>query len=235
MLLLIGPKDVRPVVNRDFSRATIVARTRLSGSAEVGSFVRAVEAFGVQHFPRGIAVRATGALVLLGRSADALVWGDTTSLWQVMLVLLVVLSCLVRSLRAGLLSLIPIVLPTVALYGIMGWAGIPLDVSTSMIAAIALGLGIDGTIRLFTALGAAARRSSGNQAQAIAEVMGSVGQTLTLTNGALAAGFLIVGLSGFQPLRHFGILTAVVLTVGSVVQRLVTPALLAAAHGRSTR
>jgi hypothetical protein len=188
--------------------------------------VRAVEAFAAEHMPRGVTARATGTLVLLNRSADVLAWGQITGLWQVIVVLLAVMSFLFLSVRMGLLSLIPNVMPIVVLFGVMGWSGISLNISTSMIAAIAIGLAIDDTIHLLSSFNGELRRT-GSEQQAIAGAMRLVGRAVTFTSVALVAGFLIVCLSSFQPVRHFGSLAAVTMAVALVVELLLTPALLA--------
>ena len=53
---------------------------------------------------------------------------------------------LLGSLRRGLLSMIPNLLPVVATLGVMGWLDIPLDVSTIMIGAIVIGIAVDDTV-----------------------------------------------------------------------------------------
>lgn len=234
LLLLLNARDVRPVVNRDYSRATIVARTRWSDSAQVPRFLQAIEAFAATRFPRGSAVRVSGAMVLLGRAADALAWGCMTSVWQAMLVLLAVTSVAWCSLRLGLSSLLSVLLPIVAFYGIMGWTGMPLDLASGMVAAIAIGIAIDETVHLVTAYATYARRH-GDHARAIAEGAGLVGRAATVTSVALATGALVVALARFQPVRAFGGLLALALALSLVATLLLTPALLAVAHGRSTR
>jgi predicted RND superfamily exporter protein len=224
ILLLVGPDDIAGVLNRDASRANIVVRTSLSGSAEVGQLVARVQQFANRRFPRGIRVRPTGILVLLSQSADALAWGQISGLWQELAVLLVLLSFMFLSLRVGVMALIPNVYPTFILFGIMGWSGITLNVSTSMIAAIAIGIAIDDTIHLLSQFDAELRKT-GSPSQAILNSMGSVGQAAFFIALALSAGFFIVCLSHFQPVRHFGLLSGVTMGVAVIVEFFVTPAL----------
>ncbi|MCK6557252.1 MMPL family transporter [Candidatus Binatia bacterium] len=224
LMLLVDPATVAAVVNRDASRANIIVRTQLSGSTEVGAFVDAVQRFADQRFPGSVRVRPTGTVVLLSQSADALAWGQVTGLWQELAVLLALLSFMFLSLRVGLLALIPNVFPTVVLFGIMGWSGISLNISTSMIAAIAIGIAIDDTIHLLSAFNGELRRT-GDQAQAVLNAMGSVGQAAFFIALALSAGFFVVCLSNFQPVRHFGLLSGVTMGIALLVEFFLTPAL----------
>jgi predicted RND superfamily exporter protein len=224
IMLLVDPADVRAVVNRDGSRANIIVRTSLSRSAEVGAFVRRVQEFAAAHFPRELSVRPTGTVVLLNQSADTLAWGQITGLWQELTVLLALLSLMFLSLRVGVLALIPNVVPTVILFGIMGWSGISLNISTSMIAAIAIGIAIDDTIHLLSTFNSELR-TTGSQEQAVINAMGSVGQAAFFIALALSAGFFIVCLSNFQPVQYFGLLSGVTMGIALVVELFLTPAL----------
>lgn len=223
LLLFADPADVRPVVNNDFSRANVIVRTRLSSSREVGEFVRAVERYARTRFRRGIEVHATGTVVLLNRSADTLARGQVAGLAQVLSVLLVLMSLLFLSVRAGLLSLVPNVVPIVVLFGVMGWTGIDLNISTSMIAVIAIGIAVDDTIHYFNEFNIEIRKT-GSQELAILNVVRSIGRPIVFTSLALAAGFLVVCLSSFQPIRQFGILASITMAVALIAELLITPA-----------
>jgi hypothetical protein len=225
ILLFADPAEIRPVANRDFSRANVIVRTRLSGSAEVGELARRVTDWAAAHLPRGVEVRPTGTLILLNRSADALAYGQVTGLAQVLLVLLILMSLFFLSLRIGLLTLVPNVVPIVVLFGFMGWWGIPLNVSTSMIAAIAIGIAVDDTIHYLSEFNSQIR-TIGNQEEAILRTAQVIGRPIIFTAIALTAGFLVVCLSSFQPVRHFGVLASVTMAVGLVTELVLTPALL---------
>jgi predicted RND superfamily exporter protein/CRP-like cAMP-binding protein len=226
LMLFVDRKDVAPVVDRPLNRSVIIARTTLSGSKEVGEFVRRVTDFARERVPKGIQVNVTGTVVLLNQSADELVWGQVTGLWQELLALLLLLSFLFLSLRVGVLALVPNVMPTIVLFGIMGWFGFSLNVSTSMIAAIAIGIAIDDTVHLLSSFNNELRRT-GSQQQAVIYAIRTAGQAAVFIAIALAAGFFIVCLSNFQPVRHFGLLSGVTMGVALAIELLFTPALLA--------
>ena len=225
LLLLLAPADVRHEVTPDQQRASITVYTRLSGSQATGALVKQLETRAASRFPADAHVHATGTVVLLNRSADALsrsqIWGDA----QVMVILLVVMSMLLRSMRLGVLSMVPNVFPIVMLLGIMGWAGIDLNICTSTIASISIGIAVDDTIHYMLGfhaeLGAGASRE-----EAILATLRSVGRPILITSVALTAGFMIACLSNFQPVRHFGILASVTMVIGVFTDLFLLPALL---------
>ncbi len=225
LLLFLDPALLRGLVNGNATRASVLVRTRLTGSVELGAFVEKVEEFAHQRFPRDVRVRATGTAVLLAKSADDLARGQIEGIWQELLVLLTLLSLMFLSVRIGALALIPNVVPTIVLFGIMGWSGIPLNISTSMIAAIAIGIAIDDTIHLLSTFNEGLR-VTGSQEQAIIRAMASAGQSAFFISIALSAGFFIVCLSSFQPVMHFGLLSGVTMGIALVVELFLTPALL---------
>lgn len=229
LLLFVSEKDIRPVANRDFSRANMIVGTRLTGSTEINAFVDKVEAYAATRFRRGLEVHGTGTIVLLNRSADAVAHGQIFGLLQVLLVLFVLMSGLLLSVRGGLLSLVPNVLPIIILFGVMGWGGISLNISTSMIAVIAIGIAVDDTIHYLTAFNTHVRRT-GSEEQAIIHVGRSVGMPIVFTSIVLTAGFLVVCQSNFIPIRHFGILASITMVMALFADLLVTPALLMTAH-----
>lgn len=224
LLLLLSPADVKPVVNKDYSRANILVKTNLSASADVQSLIERVQEFAQPRLPAGMRVRATGIVVLLNRSADALSHGEIAGLVQLVVVLLVLLSMLFLSVRAGILCLVPNVVPVIILFGVMGWSGIPLDFSTSMIAVIAIGIAVDATIHYLTAFNDEVH-ATGSQEAAIANVSRHVGRPIAFTAGSLAAGFLTICLSNFRPIQHFGLLASFTMLVALASHLLLMPAL----------
>lgn len=224
LLLLLSADDLRPVVNRDFSRGNLLVKTAISGSTDLREFVERIESFARGRFGNDVRVRATGIVVLLNRSADGLSHGQIASLVQLLVVLLLLMSMLFLSLRAGLLSLVPNVVPVVVLFGFMGFAGIPLDFATSMVAVVSIGLAVDATIHYLTAFNEHLH-ATGSQEAAIARVARQVGRPMVFTSAALAAGFFTISLSSLQPVRAFGLLAAFTMVVALVAHVLLMPPL----------
>jgi predicted RND superfamily exporter protein len=113
------------------------------------------------------------------------------------------------------------------LFGLMGWTGISLNVSTGMIAAIAIGIAVDDTIHYLNRFNKALR-ATGSVDQAAVEAMQAVGKPMIITSTAVAAGFLVVCLSNFEPIRHFGYLASATMVLAVISDLFVTPAVAAA-------
>ena len=67
---------------------------------------------------------------------------------QICLVIFVVSAIAFRSLLAGVIVLTPLLLAVCAVFGVMGLAGIPLNIPNSLISAMAVGIGADYAIYL---------------------------------------------------------------------------------------
>ncbi|HEY8513943.1 MAG TPA: MMPL family transporter [Candidatus Binatia bacterium] len=224
LFMFVDPAELAPVVTQDYTRANIIVGTNLAGSAEIGELIERVQQYANARLPVGLTMRATGNIVLLNRSADEVAQGQISGLWQVFLVLLILMSSLFLSVRTGLLSLVPNLVPIVALFGLMGFGGIDLNVSTSMIAVIALGIAVDDTIHYFNEFKLQIQQS-GDVHRAILGVVRVVGRPIVFTAIALSAGFLILCLSNFEPIRQFGYLASFTMASALVAELLITPGL----------
>jgi predicted RND superfamily exporter protein/CRP-like cAMP-binding protein len=224
LLMIMDPTTLADVVTPDFARGTILVRTRHEGSRALRDLIARIEREGAARMPKGVDVHVTGSSVLINRSADAIVSGQITGLVQVLIALLVIMSVLFLSLRVGALSLLPNVIPIVMLFGIMGFAGISLNLATSLIASIAIGIAIDDTIHFLSFFNASVQETA-DQKLAARRTLRAMGPAMVWTSAALSVGFIVIALSGFKPIQHFGILTAVVMLVALASDLLLTPAL----------
>lgn len=228
LLLFVDAADLRGVVTRDFAHGNILVRTDLTSSRQVLDLAERVErltARGDGLFPADYRVRVTGMAVLLARSAHVLVEQQIRGLGQMLVALALLMSALFLSVRIGVLSLVPNIVPIVLLFGLMGWTGIPLDMSTSMVAAMALGLAIDDTIHFLAGVNEEIRRT-GSQPRSVRRALRTLGQPMVFTTTALAAGFSVACLSGFLPVRYFGVLAAATMGLALLSDLVLTPTLL---------
>jgi uncharacterized protein len=212
-------------VTKDFSRARIVVRTRLAGSRAVEETLEKIRGYIKTHFPLNLPTRLTGTLVLLTGTTSDIVAGQIESLSIALAVIFVVMSAMFLSFRIGLLAILPNLLPICIFFGVMGWLGIRLNLGTSLIAAIALGIAVDSTVHYMARLNLELKGESDQEA-AISRAVRTVGVPIVYTTVALFLGFLTFAFSSFVPIQNFGILSAVTMFTALVANLVLLPTML---------
>ena len=132
---------------------------------------------------------------------------------------------LLRSIKFGVMALIPNVLPIIFAGAAMGAFGIYLDFATLMIAATTLGIVVDDTIHFMSGY-VAARKSNSNHEQAVTHTIRHSGTALVSTSIILIIGFSMLMLSSFVPNIFMGAIGVVVIVVAILGDMLLLPALL---------
>jgi predicted RND superfamily exporter protein len=177
------------------------------------------------------AVQATGMFVLFNDMLTQLLSSQTSTLLYVLAATFVMFTVLLRSVVLGLIGMVPNILAAAWVLGIMGLAGIPLDMMTITIAAITIGIGVDNTIHYLHRY-----RDEYQQAQdvgAAARLAGaSVGRAMYFTSMTITAGFSVLAFSNFAPTVNFGLLAALAMILAIVADLTVLPSLLIQSLGR---
>nr|MCU0936816.1 MMPL family transporter [Gammaproteobacteria bacterium] len=224
-LLFVDHKDVAAYVSADFSTARILVRHGMSSSSALRDALAGLEAFVQREIDPGLHVEVTGDAVLAQRASDNIGYGQASSLALMFLVIGLVVSLLYVNAKAGLIAVVPMLFPIAALFGVMGYAGIPLDTSTAMVASISLGI-CDVLYLHFMSRYQQHTRAHGDQARALRETVREEVLPMVSTAVALALGFAVFAVSSFPPVVHFGLLSAMVLLVALLVTLLLLPILL---------
>ncbi len=157
-------------------------------------------------------LRLTGELLLFSRISTHLVENLILSLAQAFGLIFLAIGLLFRSVKIMLVSMIPNLLPIAAFFGVMGWAGIPLTVPTSMLACIVLGLAVDDTVH-FLHNYQVKRRQGAGAADAAGASLITVGRAMVFTSLILTAGFWLGLFSPFDLIVQFGFLAGIAILV----------------------
>jgi len=173
----------------DFSMSNITVRTRFTSSSDIVGTAEKIRQYAKEHFPPEITVRPTGNLILLNEATEDIVWGQVESLGLALIVILVVLSFMFLSLKVGFLSLLPNLLAILIFFGAMGWTGVTLNLGTSIIASIAIGIAVEDAIRYLARLSSEIQASH-DQELAIFQTVATVGKPIIYASAALGLGFL---------------------------------------------
>ena len=155
-------------------------------------------------------------------NAKSLMGGTTIALVVISLVLMLAL----RSLKIGLLSLIPNLVPMGIAFGIWGIIDGQIGMSVSIVAGMTMGIVVDDTVH-FLSKYLRARREKGYDTQAAClYAFTHVGQALIVTTMVLVAGFLVLAMSSFKMNGDMGLVTALTIAIALVIDFLLLPPLL---------
>ena len=216
---LFSDRDhLRSFLTPDGRTARILIRSNLSGSQAMAGAIKEVEKKGRELLP-DFRVIATGTFVLLNRTSDQIAGEQKQSITIALVTIFLMLSILFRSLRVGLTALVPNLIPVLFFFGFMGWRGIELNLTTSLVASLVLGLAVDNAVQFVVRF----RRVQGETASlndAIIQSMRLSGRPIIYANIALAATFTIFAFSNFAPIASFGLLSAVTI-IGCLIEDLV--------------
>jgi len=177
--------------------------------------------------PPGWSATVTGPLAVVGQMIDEIRTAQLRSFGLAALLVFVIIALFFRSASIAAMALVPALLPVLITLGTMGWAGVPLDVGTAMVATVLLGLAVDDAIHLLSAY--RRWRAAGRTPEdAIANAVREVGRALVTSSLALALGFLVLALAPWQSLASFGFVAAVAVLTALASVLAVLPALLTA-------
>jgi predicted RND superfamily exporter protein len=172
----LGPESFASTfINQDFSRANILGRTELARSSDIRTLIDTIHRLRAELFPPEIDVHPTGSLVLLTRSTGDLIAGQIYSLSLAALAIFVVMAIMFLSVRIGFLAMIPNIFPILIFFGLMGAFGATLNLGTSVVASIALGISVDNTIHFMSRLSSDMRHTA-DQEQALVQTLSAVGK-----------------------------------------------------------
>ncbi len=171
-------------------------------------------------------VSFTGASVVMMKATDYLVRNLFVSLLVAMTLIAVLMSVMFKSPKMVLISLIPNLLPLLFTAGAMGWLGIPLKASTSLIFSVAFGISVDDTIHFLSRYRQELWHTKGNIRESVYRALGETGLSMTYTSIILFFGFSIFMASEFGGTVALGMLVSLTLLVAMFTNLTLLPAML---------
>ncbi|MCA9773070.1 MAG: RND family transporter [Myxococcales bacterium] len=228
-LLLLSLTDAQGEVERlataDFSKARIATTTRDVGSAQLLAMRDRVRRY-IDRSDMGL-LRATvtGSNIMAANAMVTLVGDMMKSFALAFFFILVIMTLELRSLRWGLIAMVPNVLPALLTVGFLGFIGEPIRTSTALIFAISLGIAVDDTIHFLVRYARELADGHDHEA-ALGRTLVSTGRAIFVTTVVLVAGFGALLFSNFVATRSFGMLCGLTLTTALAVASVVLPAIL---------
>ena len=166
------------------------------------------------------------------RVAELLTREQFTSTALSALLVLLITSAAFRSVRFGLLTLLPLITAIMFTFVVMALARIPFDVLTISFAGVAIGVGVDDSIHFLLHYRRAARRDPNT---AIEVAMQHAGRAILITTAAIVAGLLALAVSRFLPVVYLGMLISITLIGATFGTLVLVPPLLGGERGLAGR
>lgn len=152
-------------------------------------------------------VHFTGMLVLYNNMLQSLFHSQIATIGVVFFSIMLMIVFLFRSISIAVISILPNLLAASAVLGAMGLIGIPMDMMTTTIAAIVVGVGVDQAIQYFYRFREEFAIDR-NYIEAMHRSHASIGRAMYYSSATIIVGFSILMLSQFIPSIYFGVLTA---------------------------
>ena len=212
-------------LSSDHRYARIVARTHLFSSSELHSTIDRINELAAQLFPADFKVQVSGSLVLMNQTSDRVAAEQAKSLIFSVLLISAIVIILFRSFKIAGLAMVPAGLPVLLCFGLMGWSGVSLNVNTSLIANVAIGIAVNNCVHFLVHFQRNVRRGL-STADATRESLKNAGGAMLAASIALTLGFLVFGLSRFVPVSQFGLLTAFIMGTDLLANIFLLPSLM---------
>ncbi|ROQ21056.1 hypothetical protein EDC38_1677 [Marinimicrobium koreense] len=179
-----------------------------------------------------IVAHGVGPAIMFAYIAERNIKNMLMGTFLAVIVIALLITIALRSVRLGALSLIPTLLPAGLSFGLWGLLVGEVNVAVSMVAGMALGIVVDDTVHFLSKYQRARRERSLDIEGAIRYAFSSVGVAILVTSIILISGFTVLAQSTFGMNANMAILTAITIFFALVAVFSLLPSLLLLDHRR---
>jgi len=226
-----GSDDLSKLADSQFRTGRLALRAPWRDALAYVPFFRLTQQLARDTIGELAEISFTGALPVMTQTLENVIHGMARSYVLALLIITPLMVLLLGSLRTGLLSMVPNLVPILLTLGVMGWLGLPLDLFALLVGGIAIGLAVDDTIHFMHNF----RRYRDHGADvddAVRETLRTAGHAMLVTTIVLTLGFLGFSLSSMRNLRFFGLLVGFALSIAFLADVILSPALVRVATRR---
>jgi predicted RND superfamily exporter protein len=177
-----------------------------------------------EMFPPGTRITVVGDIPILLKMLHLLSRGQINSIFVAFAVITLIMILILQSIRIGLLSMIPNIIPVLMIIGVMGMLNFPIDLMTILIAPMIIGIAVDDTVHYMIHF----RQEFDIHLaypEANRQTFGKVGRAILFTSVILAVGFSIMGFSTIKSMVHMAVLSVIGILSALTADLFVTPAI----------
>ncbi|MBT8145197.1 MAG: MMPL family transporter, partial [Gammaproteobacteria bacterium] len=216
------------IVDQDRSASRLTVSLHKTDSESLLELDRRARQWLTQNAPAVAPRPGTGLDLVFANITHRNIRGLLTGTAVALVAISLLLTLALRSIRLGLVSLLPNLAPAAVAYGLWGIFGGYIDLALSVVVCMSLGIVVDDTVHFMSKYMRARRELGLDAADGIRHAFHTVGLALVITSIVLVTGFAVLAFSYFNPTRETGSLLALTIALALVIDFLVLPPLLLA-------
>jgi hydrophobe/amphiphile efflux-3 (HAE3) family protein len=200
-----NPEDLDQMVDFNYEYSHMIIRINSVSNKDINRIITTIRNM-TESDENLVAIGGYG--FVRSQLANQVVRGQFFSLAIALLIVFILLALIFRSLKAGLISSIPLAISIIILFGVMGFTGVRLDVATALLSSMMIGVGVDYTIHFLWRY-REERTQHRPKKEAVITTLSTTGRGIVFNAFSVIVGFVVLIISSFTPIRFFGILVVV--------------------------
>lgn len=213
--LLEGHEVMEQLVSDDLDEAIIQTRFSSINTNDTKKFIDEVEEYITAHQDENVTIQLSGIPSVYVNMDSSLLKSQLSSLSIAIVLVLLLISISLKSLKLGIMGIVPILVTVSAVFGFMGFTGISLDVATVSVASIVLGIGIDYSIHTISSFNYYFKIKNDID-YAIKNTICIIGKSIMINATAVGLGFSVLLFSHLIPMKFMGLLIAISMLLSSI-------------------
>lgn len=218
--------DLTDQIDIGKSATKVVVSMKDVTNADIRRFEQEFRDWQAHNLPQSMRTVATGPSIMFAFIWESSALSNLVGMIAAATMIGLIIMAALRSVRLGLISLIPNLLPAAMAFGIWGATNGWIDVASSSVAMISLGMVVDDTIHFLSKYRHARDQLAASAEEAVGFAFRNVGPALVTTTCVLAVGFLVLAQSTLTLNGTMGLLTAITIVLALVLDFLLLPILL---------
>ncbi len=220
------PQDLWHMVTPDYRSTAIWVQLKSGDNRDMSRVIAVIDDYLAAHpLPAGVSARWAGKTYINVVWQSEMVAGMLTSLLGAFVVVFVMMSLLFRSLRFGLLAMLPLTVTIVGVYGLVGWMGKDYDMPIAVLSSLTLGLSVDFAIHFLERMRELYGRH-GDWREAARLVFEEPARAITRNAVVIALGFTPLFLAPLVPYVTVGAFMAAIMILSGLATLMLLPAVI---------
>jgi len=220
------PQDLWHMATPDFTSTAVWLQLKSGDNQDMSRVIKFLDAYLTANpLPANVNLQWAGKTYINVVWQDAMVNGMLKSLLGAFVVVFLMMAFLFRSIRVGLLAMVPLSLTILGVYGIIGWVGKDYDMPIAVLSSLTLGLSVDFAIH-FIERTRALLRLTGSFAIATARIFEEPARAIARNAIVIAIGFTPLFFAPLVPYITVGAFMAAIMALSGVTTLILLPALM---------